>query len=137
MSIISGFPTFKVPILVPDGTVNVYASGIIASLNQGCYLISFNYALIGNITLCQAQIYINGPIGVGTLVGTVFKTNPILIDGATTNVIYRNLLTTLVVTTDNSPIYFQFSNTGTYGTTTLGVYPQNANYNYMTFVKIE
>lgn len=146
MSLISGFPMFKVKIVIPQNSNNFTFPDPITRLDVGRYLIVFPVALVGSnngtsISFINNISVFADSIGGTTLVATP-KTNTNTVDSSgtfdtTPCVIYRNLINTVNIYNPNTPIYIQFLVTlvgeTTYGTTTA---TEDDYYNYIHFVKI-
>jgi len=119
----------------------------IAVVNKGQYLVVFNFAIVGStnqssITFVLPFIFQNAQ-GIGnTIVLTQGKTNTATVDSsasfpATPCVIRRNLVNTVTITQDNTPLFLTYDNTITGGTTqSSSTAAQDAFYNFIHFIKL-
>jgi len=136
MSLVSGLPYFKVKIaFAPTNTT--YQSPIVATLLKGKYLVVYNTAFIGDIFSSSQIITINGILNVGATIINISKTNCALVDSGGTNVIYRRGVSQILVTADNTPIYYTIQNVVNGGVNYQpSTASQDAFYNFFHFVKI-
>lgn len=150
MATISSFQFVRRKIVIPQiSSATVPFPGPIAYLNPGRYIISYPVALVSNVGgtnfsfIDQITVSTNNftTLG-GEAVVIATKTNTQTVDSSNVSpiqptVMYRNMTNTFTVSNFNTPIYVQYLVTlgggTTYGTSTA---PQDANYNYITCIKI-
>ena len=149
MSLVQGFPYFKVPFIMPVGTdTGLYSpADPVAIVEAGDYLTVFNFAIVGSTNGSSIQRITPFVLknaqgqGVGDIIMDSTRSASATIDSeasfpATPCIIRRNLVNTFSVSAP-TPIFIEYRNQLAAGTTqSSSTDPQDAFYNFIHFVKL-
>ena len=154
MSVVSGFPYFKVKVAVPLGQVGNYIfPNPIAYLDRGRYLIQFNFAVVGSVAGTIVSFFTLVGLYEGSLAGNLLiiapKTNTNTVDSSgiiipvgtqvappQPCVMYRTIDDTVTISENNTPIFLQYLVTVTGNSWGSSTAPQDDLYNYVHFIKL-